>query len=172
VPAGAQFATVADLMNYSAQAQTVQIRMRVTWVPGQTTRKSLTPVWLDETGCGFSYFDVPAGTSHQTTTWTSSFAGNLIGLGSHVHENGVNVTTTDVTQNKLLCDSRESQMVMDIGAAKGVTMVTGMTKCIGSAPDYTITRINAGDQIRMDSYYNTPAAEQGVMGITIMYVAQ
>jgi len=169
IPKGQRYIMIDDLMNYSNQPQTVQVRLHVTYVPGHTL-KPVTPVWLDETGCNFppSYFDVPAGQSHQTMTWTSNITGKLIGLGGHLHENGVHISATDLTTNTPLCDSVESQMSMGTDSGPE-TMVTGMTKCVGSGDD-PVAVIHTGDKIQMDSYYNAPTAQQGVMGIMIMYV--
>lgn len=169
IPKGERYIMLKDLMNYSNTTQTVQVRMHVTYIPGNTL-KPITPVWLDETGCSFppSYFNVPAGQSHQTMTWTSNVTGKLIGLGGHVHENGVHISATDVTTNTPLCDSIETQMNMNTDSGPE-TMVTGMTKCIGSGAN-PVAIIHKGDKIQLDSYYNAPKPEQGVMGIMIMYM--
>jgi hypothetical protein len=168
---GASFAMTSDLMNYASTPQTVQIRLHVTWVPGNTL-KQITPVWLDETGpCGYSYMDVGAGQTHQSTSWTSNISGTLIGMGGHVHAYGQHISAVDTTTNTPLCDSVATQMTMSMGAAAGVPMITNMTKCIGQAPNY-VAQIHQGDTIQMDSYYNAPSPQQGVMGISIMYIAQ
>jgi hypothetical protein len=160
-----KWAALTDLMNYSAVAQTVQVRLHITWQRGNHLRP-LTPVWLDETGCGISFFQAPAGPSHQTMTWTSTISGRIIGLGGHLHEYGINITATDETTHKLLCDSKESQMMVP----GGMMMVTDMTKCVGHAPHY-IGWLHKGDKIQLDSYYNAPAPEEA-MGIMLMYVYQ
>ena len=166
VDAGERWALLTDLMNYSPQPQSVQVRLHVTYQPGSAL-KPILPVWLDETGCGISYLTVPAGPSHQSMTWTSAVDGNVIGMGGHLHEYGQHIAATDVTTGAPLCDSQESQMTMD----NGLVMVTGMSRCLGTGPDSVITRIHRGDTIRMDSYYDTPDWEFfGPMGIMIMYV--
>jgi hypothetical protein len=172
VPSGTTFNTLADLMNYSAQQQTVEVRFHVTWVPGNTL-KSITPVWLDETSCNLlpapSYYSIPAGPSEQSMTWTSTLNGKVIGLGGHVHPYGQHIEATDATTNTPLCDSVATQM--DMG---GMPMIANMSKCVGSATNgYAITDIHKGDKIQMNTFYNAPQAESlAVMGITIMYVYQ
>jgi hypothetical protein len=44
---GEQFTTLADIMNYSSQQQTMQVRLHVTWAPGDALTH-ITPVcWTD-----------------------------------------------------------------------------------------------------------------------------
>ena len=160
-----KLAALTDLMNYASTPQTVQVRFHITWQHGNHL-KPLTPVWLDITGCGDSFYNVPAGPSHQTQTWTSTISGTIIGLGGHLHPYGVHIEATDETHHKLLCDSKETQMMMG-----SEPMVTAMSKCVGSWPRY-ISRLRKGDKIQLDAYYNAPQADSGVMGIMMMYVAQ
>jgi hypothetical protein len=168
VPAGAQFASLADVMDFGTQPVRVQVRMHVTWVPGHSL-KPITPVWLDETGCGLlppSYMSVPAGPSEQSTTWRSTISGQIIGMGGHLHAWGQHIEAIDRTTRTALCDSRATQMTMG-----GMPMISDMSKCIGPAPDYHLAPIHKGDVIRMNSYYDAPQAEfLGAMGIMIMYV--
>jgi len=170
-PSGHTFAIDHMLMNESNTSQTVQIRANITYVPGSTL-KPLTPVWLDETGpCGLSFYNIGAGVTHQTMNWTSNVTGALMGLGGHLHENGVDISATDTTTNTLLCNSVESQMQMVTPLGTTTTMVTHMSSCFGT-PSSPLAQIKAGDNIREVATYNTPAAQQGVMGIMIGYVAQ
>jgi hypothetical protein len=161
-----QWAALTDLMNYSSTPKTVQVRFHVTWQHGNHL-KQLTPVWLDVTGCGGSFFQAPAGASHQTATWTSTINGKIIGLGGHLHEYGIHIQATDETAHQLLCDSKETQMNMP----GGMVMVTSMSRCVGPPPRHVIATLHKGDKIQLDSYYNTPMAEEA-MGIMMMYVDQ
>lgn len=171
VAPGEQWLMISDLMNYSSQFQTVQVRMHVTYVPGHAL-KDVTPVWLDETTpCLPSYYDILPGQSHQSTTWISDISGTVVEMAGHLHENGTHIVATDQNTGQQLCDSNESQMPMPMGPAAGVVMVTGMSTCVGNPPGY-LGHIKWGDPIRMDAYYDTDHVQQGVMGIMIMYVAQ
>jgi hypothetical protein len=171
IASGEKWAMDSDLMNYSNVSQTVQVRLYVTYVAGNTL-KPVTPVWLDSSGpCGISFFNVPKGVSDTTSTWTSNLSGTVVGMGGHEHENGVYVSATDTTTNTVLCKSVESQMSMVTPIESPQLMVTGMSTCIGSAPSY-LGQIHVGDKIVTDANYDTPAAQVGVMGIMIMYVYQ
>lgn len=166
---GEQFAALADIMNYSSQQQTVQVRLHVTWAPGDVLTH-ITPVWLDETGCNFlapSSYSIPAGPSEQTMTWRSDIGGELIELAGHLHPYGEHIEAIDTTTRTPLCDSRAPQMVMG-----GMPMIANMTKCVGAGANSVITRIHSGDVIRMNAFYDAPQAESAVMGIMIMYLYQ
>lgn len=156
-----QWAVLSDLMNFDAAPRTVQVRLKVTYTEG-STHKKVTPVWLDVTGCGFSYVDVPAGESHQTGYWFSSIKGDIIGIGGHVHEHGKWVKAVNVFKNEDICRSDATQEEY----GDGMHGIVDMTICTGKP----LAKINYWDLIKTESFYNGPHGVKGAMGIMIMYV--
>jgi hypothetical protein len=88
---GDSFHLLVDLMNLNTTDKSVYLTLDYKYAngsaPGYTNVK---PVWLDIAQCGTS--EVPAKTGAYTLpyTWTSNFAGTLVGGGGHLHDGGTN----------------------------------------------------------------------------------
>lgn len=158
---GTKFAVLSDLMNFAKTEKTVQIRLKITYTEG-STHKRLTPVWLDVTGCGFSYVDVPVGKSYQRGLWLSRVKGDIVGLGGHVHEHGKWVRAINVFKGKEICRSVATQEEY----GDGMHGIVDMTICTGRP----LARINHLDLIETESHYDAPHEVKGAMGIMLMYV--
>lgn len=98
------------LMNHRSYAQTVYVRIRVTYT--DQPQKELTPLWIDTKGCDVDpVYDVPGGgkpgsTFRDTTDWRVPFDGRIIAAGGHLHGGGKFLKLRDATCDRTLVDSR------------------------------------------------------------------
>lgn len=156
---------VAELMNMSAQPQQVYITMEVSWVDADRAQlKDVTPVWLDIDNCGDSQYTIPAGPSHTTWTWTSTMSGDIVVVAGHVHDHGISITLSNATRNEEICES-----VAGYGAGSHHQgHVESMSTCVGDP----LGTVRTGDDLMIDSYYDSPQPDDTVMGIMLVYLHQ
>ncbi|MCK2217107.1 hypothetical protein MF672_025420 [Actinomadura sp. ATCC 31491] len=152
---------LADLMNYSAAPKTVYLSVTYT-IAGARTTTPVRSVWLDAGGCLSSAYSVPAGPSTRTWTWPATVGGRLVFLNGHQHADGVHVSATDDTTRTVLCDSYAEYEEMG-----GMRAIVRMGVCAGDP----VATIRPGDRVTVRSYYDSPAAQTGVMGIIHAYLA-
>lgn len=162
VTPGANWRLLADLMNMSDQMQTFYVQVTFYYVNAPAPLNAVKPLWLDIDNCGNSEYSIPAGFSdtHWNYNVPSSIAGNIVAMGGHVHGDGVRTQTTSGATS--VCDSR---------AGRGTNPdymgnIESMTGCVGDP----LARISAGDTLRLHSIYNSPTAQNDVMGIMLAYV--
>jgi hypothetical protein len=154
---------LAELMNMSPQAQQVYVTMQVSWVDAKDAQlKDVTPVWLDIDNCGDSQYSVPAGPSHQTSTWKSTMTGDIVAAGGHVHDQGISVTLSNATRHETICRSVAGYS----SGSHHEGHVESMSTCIGD-PVATVAK---GDELLLDSYYHASMPDDTVMGIMIAYL--
>jgi hypothetical protein len=160
-----RWSMLTELMNMSMKMQTVETQITFYYVPASARLHSVLPLWLDENQCGNSEYKIPAG--HSVKRWTyqvpASIAGNIVAIGGHLHDYGTHISLTDTTSGQMICNAK---------AGYGANMdymgnIDSMSGCVGTP----VARIHAGDTLRLDSFYNSPMAEKGVMGIMVAYVA-
>jgi hypothetical protein len=154
-----------ELMNTSMHTQNVAVQVTYYTMPASAHLRAVTPLWLDERECGASDYPIPAG--HSDAVWNykvpATAAGDIVAIGGHQHDYGTHISLTNTTSHTLICNSRAGYG--DIAAyEKNIDYMSG---CIGNP----VATIHAGDNLRLDSYYNSPVAENGVMGIMMAYVA-
>jgi hypothetical protein len=164
VVAGANWNMLVELMNMSMKTQHLQVQITFYTMPTSAHLHAVTPMWLDENECGNSEYSIPAG--HSDKVWNykvpATIAGDIVATSGHVHDYGTHISVTDTTSGKLICSSRAGYG--EIAAYdKNIDHMSG---CTGDP----LAVIHAGDTLRLDSYYNSPIAEKGVMGIMIAYV--
>jgi hypothetical protein len=151
---------LTDLMNYSSSPKTVYISVTYT-IEGAATTTPVRSLWLDVGGCLSSYYSVPAGPSARSWRWTATTGGRLVFANGHQHNGGVHVTATDETTRTTLCDSPATYDTMG-----GMRTIVAMGVCTGDP----IATVRLGDRISVTSYYDSPTAQSGVMGIMHAYL--
>lgn len=163
---------IYELANEKTTPQNVLIEMTYDWVPGTTLgMKKLDPVWFDIAQCGLSEYSVPAGPNSRDWTWTVNRPGNIVGLGGHLHDGGVNITVRNMNTSKLLCDSRAKYGEYGIYMGHhGETHLSSMSIC-RMTNGVPVDRLTSGQRVTMTANYNAPAAMTDAMGIVIMYVS-
>lgn len=157
---------VVDLMNESMTAKTVYISIAFTYTRTPQTR--VTPVWLDIDQCGDSEYAVPAGMSDRHWDWRVNVPGRIVGIGGHVHDDGVRTEATNETTGRSICNSvgrygESPEFIDDMGMAH----LSSMSRCIAD-PVATVT---SGQIVRIHSVYDAMEAMDDVMGIMIAFVA-
>ncbi|WP_177328937.1 hypothetical protein [Amycolatopsis australiensis] len=152
---------LTDLMNYSSTPRTVYLSITYTYA-GAATTTPVRSLWLDAGGCLTSDYSVPAGPSVHTWSWISAVGGRLVFANGHMHVGGVHVAAIDKTTRTTLCDSYAGYDTM-----AGMRALTSMGTCSGNP----IATVHLGDLITVSSYYDSPAAQDGVMGIVHAYLA-
>ena len=151
------------------------------------------PVWLDITGvCGINGSEVSVPDSSTFTfdmdpSWKTTIAGDILFIGSHLHDGGVNL---EVKKNdKTVCDgvatyggSPEYLAPMDMAHAQHHDDLPGMmTEHISSITECVdVGETQLDDAWSLEAHYNlsahpTTMKEDGnpapVMGIILVYIA-
>jgi hypothetical protein len=184
--AGDSWNIVHDIMNMQPISKTVYLEFTFKYKPGTESVKPVTPVWLDVNNCGSSEYPVPAGYVDTHWDWTSTMEGDVVSIGGHVHNWGINIASELVQTGDYFCDSVAgyapgspfapapvtpggeghvaASNVMNPGDPDYMGRIEDMSGC---APMF---RIHAGDTIRLHSRYNAAQAEPDVMGIMVAYV--
>jgi hypothetical protein len=90
-------------------------------------------------------------------------AGDIVASGGHLHDYGTHISLTDTTTGKLICNSKAGYGQIP-AYMKNIDSMSG---CVGSP----LAVIRSGDMLRLNSYYNSPKAENSVMGIMAAWVA-
>jgi hypothetical protein len=151
-----------ELMNMGTTPQVVFFQAVVHHVPASTPgMKPITPVWLDEDNCYTSVYSVPKGKSATPWSWTSTLTGRIVAAGGHVHAGGVGLTLDNATLHQRVCSSRAGY---GSGALEG--HVTSMSTCSWDS----LGALRAGDKLVMTSIYDSPKAQDDVMGIMLLAV--
>jgi hypothetical protein len=155
---------LVELMNMSMRTQNVQVQVTYYYLPASANVRPVAPMWLDENNCGNSEYAIPAGHSNKVWNYTvpATAAGDIVAIGGHVHDYGTHISLTDTTTGKLICNSRAAYGQIP-AYEKNIDYISG---CTGSP----LAVIRTGDMLQLDSYYNSPAAENNVMGIMAAWV--
>jgi len=157
-----QWVGLIELMNESSTPKTVFFDAVVHHVPASTPgMKPITPVWLDMDNCYTSVYSVPAGKSATRWSWSSTLTGRIVAAGGHVHAGGVGLTLDNATLGRRICGS---QAGYGSGAMEG--HVTSMSTCSWDS----LGALRSGDKLVMTSIYDSPKAQDDVMGIMLLAV--
>ncbi len=159
-----QWGAVWHLMNMTATPKTfyVQYKLGIQYGANSTNTRPVTPFWADSRTC-------PAGTTwnvpgnggfgsveSNTKSWTMPFDGYIVGLGGHLHDGGISITTTH-EDGSLICENDASY-------------AGGMLDRISPCPIHDA--VKAGEQLSVTSAYDNSAPHPDVMGIAVMYLWQ
>jgi hypothetical protein len=102
-----RFGLIADLMNMNPTSKQVWMTMYYDYVEDHPSGfDEMKPVWFDVAQCGIS--EVGGGTAGSnfkisSSPWTANFDGEIMGVGGHIHDGGVNLEV--VSQGQVVCNS-------------------------------------------------------------------
>ncbi|OCK77375.1 hypothetical protein K432DRAFT_445374 [Lepidopterella palustris CBS 459.81] len=181
------FAMLVELMNETEEPRDAVVTITYEYIPFVPAGfDTVTPLWLDIGNCTTSEMPAQANTTfeYSSTPWTSSITGQILAVGSHIHDGG---TYLSVFQNdKLMCNCSaaygqlpgyvESMPMNKSMMNMGMDMVhiSSIQTC---ANDGTL---KVGDTLSITAHYNTSefspmVNEDGtlapIMGISLVYVA-
>lgn len=146
-----------------------ETKLRMRRAPGT---RDVEPVWMDIDQCGDSHVSIPAGPSSQTWTWSVNRPGPMLTVGGHVHDYGVNLEVRNITTNQVICDSLASFGTDPLSIDHtGFKHISRISTC-GGPGQQPIAQLAQGNQVRITSNYNTPAAVPDAMGIAVAYMAR
>jgi Stress up-regulated Nod 19 len=152
---------LVDLMNDSAEAKTVYVKVTYTTRPSWEPVQRLRPVWLDIDQCGDSEYSIPAGYSDTPWDWTVNVPGKVVAMIGHLHGHGVYVEATNQSQGgKSICKSVATLDPDDVHS------VLAMSTCTGDP----LAVVRLGQTVRLHSVYDSPHAADDVMGIMLGYI--
>jgi len=164
VGANDQWGATWHVMNESDQAQEVYLEYTLDYQPGATAQnsRSVTPFFLDITGCGSSVYDVPGnggpGSVHTNSrTWTAPWTGYLVTAEGHVHGGGIDIAIRH--------DEADAECKMV--AKYEHTHPHGAPGYITTCP--THVRFEAGDPYTVTARYENDEPIDGAMGIVMAY---
>jgi len=159
-----QWGAVWHLMNMSGTARTVYVKYTLGVQTGATDTNSrfLTPYWADARGCpAGATWDVPGdggvgGVETRTKSWAMPFDGYIAGIGGHLHDGGISITTKH-GDGSFLCENL-------------ATYAQGMLDQISSCPVHDT--MTAGEMISVSSRYDNSTPHEEVMGIAVLFLWQ
>ena len=158
---------VVDLTNHTTEAKSVYVAITYTYT--RTALTPVTPVWLDIDQCGDSEYAIPAGVSDSHWDWRVNVPGKIVGIGGHVHDDGVRIEATNQSTGRSICNSvgryGESAEYID---EMGMAHLSSMSRCIADP----VATLSANQVVRIHSVYDSTTAQRDVMGIMIAFVAR
>jgi hypothetical protein len=163
---------IYDLANMNTTAQSAYLRVSYEYVPMSTQgMRNVEPIWFDVAQCGFSTFSRPAGPSQASWTWNVNRPGNIVAIGGHVHNGGINIVIRNDTTGEVICDSRagygETPMYTD---HHGMQHISSMSKCMGGEGS-PVARVSNGQRVTTTAHYDMDEAVNDQMAITMGFVA-
>jgi len=162
---------IYDLANMNMTAQNVYLRVHYEYVPSTTAgMTNVEPIWMDLAQCGFSEIARPAGTSQASWSWTVNRPGNIVAIGGHIHDGGINIVIRNDSTGQVICDSRAGYGETPLYQGHHGPAISSMSKCTG-ARGSPVARITNGQRVTETAYYNMPEAVSDQMGIVMAFVA-
>jgi hypothetical protein len=156
---------IFEIMNDAPTSHLVFFDLEITHVPmSDAATKSVVPVWLDVDNCQDSQYSIPKGESHTIWKWKSNLTGRIVGAGGHVHDGGVYMTLTNGATGQRMCTSWAGYG----SKPEFMGTIESMSTCLQDR----IGVVRAGEDLQIDTYYNSSAAADDVMGIMLAYVYQ
>jgi hypothetical protein len=145
------------LMNWGSRPRVVSVELNFAVVPANTPgMHPLSPVVLNIAPCrSNSEYDVPAGPSSATRTWTSTISGRVISVAAHLHPGATGAVLENLTTHQTLCFNRPTY-----GQGAAADRLTRISKCAWDS----LGVIRKGDRIRLTVCYDPPRPLSGVMG--------
>ena len=151
-------------MNMSNQTRTFWVKYTLGIQTGATDENTrwVTPFWADSNTCpAGTTWNVPGnggpgGVEVKTKQWTVPFDGYLVGIGGHLHDGGMSITTKH-EDGTTICENDASY-------------AGGMLDEISRCPMHDT--VEAGEQLSVSSAYDNSAPHPDVMGIAVMFIWQ
>lgn len=200
-----KFKFIVDLMNMNKETQQVWMTMTYEYLDGPLPAgwKDIKPVWLDIDQCSISEVPSPQDKMKfavSSTPWTPSFEGQIVAVGGHMHDGGLNVeimsSATDVACDSVTAyaESKEFETGAHLMSAGGghshggsMKHISSMTLC-GEGDNYKSAQSKAfsapsmlkKDQawsVRANYDYDKHLGEKDngkwgdIMGIALLFVA-
>ena len=174
VSSASSWLLIWDLASMSGVRETVYYQVDFEWVPASTPgMRDVEPVWLDVDQCGDSQVNIPVGPSQQRWTWTVNRPGDLVAIGGHVHDHGIDIVARNDTTGQVVCTSvagyGETPLYVD---HHGEEHISSMSDCGGEGATRPVATLASGQRITITSRYDSPIATNDAMGIMVGYVAQ
>ncbi len=94
---------ITDLMNMSTRSQTVYLEFTFKWATSGVT--PVRPLWLDIDNCNDSELAMPAGYTDAHKDWRSTISGTIVGMGGHVHGEGISISVQNRSTGAYYCTS-------------------------------------------------------------------
>ncbi|KAE9980173.1 hypothetical protein BLS_009066 [Venturia inaequalis] len=183
---------IVDLMNMNMDDRTVYLTITYDLVDGPLPKgwSNLKPVWFDVDQCGMS--EVPAAKQEGKYTltakpWTPNFEGEVVGMGSHLHDGGVNINV--LINDKSICDSqakygensqyifKDSKNTMPGGEKVAEKHISSMSTCYYEGadakkldPSQSWGMTGDYDYQKFEGNLEGDGEQSGVMAIAIMFV--
>jgi hypothetical protein len=163
VSGGDWWAGIFEIMNFKRSPQTVWFEMTVHHLPASDQSvKPVTPVWLDVDNCASSEYAVTSGYSEQSWDWKSRITGRVVFAGGHVHNWGRRITLSNATTKAKMCKS-----VAGYGRDPAFAgNIESMSVCSWDR----LGTVREGETLRITAAYDSPKAQDDVMGIVLAYV--
>lgn len=187
-----QYRFIVDLMNMNMDDRTVYLTITYDLIDGPLPQGwgNLKPVWFDVDQCGMSEVAATSQDGKYTLTadpWTPNFEGEVLGMGSHLHDGGVNINV--IMNKESVCDSQakygeNSQYIfkgaknaMPGGEKVAEKHISSMTTCyyenVGVkklAPGQSWSITGDYDYKKFEGNLEGDGDQAGVMAIAIMFV--
>ncbi len=139
----------------------LEVQIEYTRADAGEPLRSVYPAWFDVKECGDSSFDIPAGQTVRTGTFTLLYSGTLLGAGGHLHDYGRQLVLTDAARKRHIA-------VLDAETDAAGRLLSMPVKTFGA----TGYRINKGDVVAVTARYDNTSGHdlpQGAMGIVVGY---
>jgi hypothetical protein len=186
------FRAIMDLMNMNMEDRIVYVTMTYDIIDGPLPEGwlDLKPVWFDVDQCGMSEVHAPKANGSfaiSSKPWTPNFEGDIVGLGAHLHDGGVNIQVKASPSN-LVCNSVakygespeyifKPAMDMPSDTKFAEKHISSMSSCYFE--QLKVRKLEKSQSWAIDGAYdydrfegNTEGGkQQDVMAIAIMYVA-
>jgi hypothetical protein len=185
---------IVDLMNMNMEDKIVYLTITYDLLEGPLPSgwMDLKPVWFDIDQCGQSEVHAPKNSgafSINARPWIPNFDGEVVGLGGHLHDGGVNIQLT-VNNSTQVCTSaakygetpeyvfQQAGMTMPGGEIIAEKHISSMSTCYYD--NVGVRKLSKTQSWTLQANYDydkytgnreADGDQANIMGIAIMYVA-
>ncbi|KAF2405054.1 hypothetical protein EJ06DRAFT_552503 [Trichodelitschia bisporula] len=185
-----KFAFIVDLMNMNMEDKTVYLTMTYDIIEGPLPPnwRELKTVWFDANQCGTSEVAAVKQTGSYTITarpWKANFEGEIIGVGGHLHDGGVDLQILSGEQQQCNSVAQYGERPEYLFRGKMGAManyadkhISSMSACYNEA--LTVRQLVPGQVWTIKARYDYDkfpgnrdhaGKQESVMAIALMYVA-
>lgn len=180
---------VVDIMNMADSQKDFYLEASVTYEPKNAALTAVKPIWLDLDNCSDSEISLPAGYSDTHWDWASDRDYLLVAGSGHTHDGGISIAAENITRGGYVCTSVAGYLEGSShapapvtagdeghpGSANEISALDSDPGYMGHIEDHSLcpggATLYAGDILRLHTQYNLPAADDGAMGIMVLYAA-